>query len=963
MSLTATQIALLQAHPSEVSILLRFDTNNDGTYDYNYSTKSKTFDSVEYLGKITGLDPLDIKKGNPESNLLPSSKITIKVSNPDSTLSPDDYKGGTVRIALVIKATLLGVETEAECLAWRFIVTDGASVNQMLQLTCVDWFSRYLEGDYPNTPLVPDLFPSKSMKADNYCVPLTFGQPYIPLRYVIKWQDGTYVDADTFTVAGDQTALFCADQYIWANLGIDGYVNCWVDSSSVGGGDDIFPAGDMETDPENEWTASSVTLANEAVIIHGGSQSLKIIDGGGYGYKNFTTVIGRDYRVTVYVYNVDDALVRGHAKAYDGDTLLGSDSSSSSGEWEEITFDFVATNTTTQLRLYPEAWGGTISYFDDVTVEEIVTTVNLTAASGSLTANLTRVATDGYVLGSNTPTYTINRACVPRAKGWTKTYLPATYTFRQVTFEGSDGEDYKICQLLGQDKNDDGTNDAVDFWQEGKDFLDAPFRFTRDDTVNETSPEEVFEYVAEDLGIPSDQIDDTALSAAATTYAARSLTFDIGIYYTMPRKEFFCKLLTLGNAVILPMDKLYYKVLDPDSQGTLTKGMVKKGTFKITPKPYTPNSQKDSGYFVWQESTEPIDQVNRSIVAAKSSTSKKSDVTIDADWILDSQKAKKASQLALQRRLLPDKNVTFVASSDILIYQPGDMLTVSEDDYGADGGSILFQIESFRIIFNRVDGLLVDVRGVTFSDTLDDWGDLSASAITIEDTDESRANQTVNQGVVDALDSDDKANVVKDTVRLKAGADLILESSDSDPAITRYQGTSYAVEVGGDADGDRFSIKANTANVIDFFIGNQAWWGSGGMFKNISLWAKDGIILSCGDIDNTDNGGIIYCYETQVEIFSQDGAGNWQSYTYDHNKFGVSRDNYSDIGDATHTIKDIHSQKIITYNTSAPIVVAPNVSADAPTHSAGKGTLYSTSAGVLYINTDGGTTWDKVGGQ
>ena len=47
----------------------------------------------------------------------------------------------------------------------------------------------------------------------------------------------------------------------------------------------------------------------------------------------------------------------------------------------------------------------------------------------------------------------------------------------------------------------------------------------------------------------------------------------------------------------------------------------------------------------------------------------------------------------------------------------------------------------------------------------------------------------------------------------------------------------------------------------------------------------------------------------------------------------------------------------------APIVLTASGSASAPTHTATKGALWVTSAGVLYINTSGSTTWAKVGAQ
>lgn len=46
-----------------------------------------------------------------------------------------------------------------------------------------------------------------------------------------------------------------------------------------------------------------------------------------------------------------------------------------------------------------------------------------------------------------------------------------------------------------------------------------------------------------------------------------------------------------------------------------------------------------------------------------------------------------------------------------------------------------------------------------------------------------------------------------------------------------------------------------------------------------------------------------------------------------------------------------------------PIKLVPSTSSAAPTHSADLGTLWVTSAGVLYINTSNSTTWQKVGAQ
>jgi len=48
---------------------------------------------------------------------------------------------------------------------------------------------------------------------------------------------------------------------------------------------------------------------------------------------------------------------------------------------------------------------------------------------------------------------------------------------------------------------------------------------------------------------------------------------------------------------------------------------------------------------------------------------------------------------------------------------------------------------------------------------------------------------------------------------------------------------------------------------------------------------------------------------------------------------------------------------------TGPIVLEPSISPLAPSHAARKGTLWLTSAGSLYVNTSGSTTWLLIGGQ
>jgi hypothetical protein len=206
-------------------------------------------------------------------------------------------------------------------------------------------------------------------------------------------------------------------------------------------------------------------------------------------------------------------------------------------------------------------------------------------------------------------------------------------------------------------------------------------------------------------------------------------------------------------------------------------------------------------------------------------------------------------------------------------------------------------------------------------------------------------------------------------VTVAGGGDITLDGSDSDPGVIKFEGSSYSVEMGGDADGNRFSIKPDTDDVVDFIMGEDGWFGddSGARFQNIYIKASNlaGIYAGLGagasesrvyfSVNESDRRANLQIYD---DVAEDDNA-----YYFYYNLIRSRDNNFTDLGSSSYTWKEFHIQKIITYDTSTPIVIAANASASAPTHSATKGTLYVTSAGVLYINTDGSTTWAKVGAQ
>ncbi|MCL6584670.1 MAG: hypothetical protein K6U11_13695 [bacterium] len=490
-SLTSGQLAILQASSKEIGWLFDVDRDSNGTVDFRWSTVERTFDGNDYEARVFFFSPITMQMGSPESGILAPSKITITVNFKNNNISgyrPSAFEGATITIRLI--GTTTPGSSYIELMSWSFKVVTAYAINQVMTLECQDWFTPYLEGDFPNTPLVSELFPTDIMKADNVCVPVIYGVPYIPVRWIQKTQEATYVDAQTFTVSGDQTALFSAGQFLLANCGVEGVKSCWVLSSSYSSG---------------------------------------------------------------------------------------------------------------------------------------ITTVTLTEASDDLTSNLTTVSTDHYLLGphrnkgGNPITYTVYRVRTPQEVNFKTVYTVSEYTFKQDVITDAGGNSWAVMQVLCDDANKDGENDASGFWGViGKEIYDVPMRFTRNDRYNLTNPVNVLSDILSEWGL-SDKIDSASFAEAANIMNSRVLMVDIGLWYRMPREKLISKLLTLMGMILIIRDKIYAKVLTKTSQRPIGSAHIVPGTFSI--QRTITEKQKDSGYVTWRPTIDdPQDQVNKSVVAANITT-------------------------------------------------------------------------------------------------------------------------------------------------------------------------------------------------------------------------------------------------------------------------------------------------------------------------------------------------------
>ncbi|MEW5803719.1 MAG: hypothetical protein AB1847_16620 [bacterium] len=993
--LTPTQTAIISASTKKPSWLFEIDRDNDGTVDYYWSTETRTWDSHTYTARIISFTPLTLTGGNPELGIISPATITIQASFKNSNIGgiyASDFEGASIMVRLVCAA---GAD-EAELMSWRFQVIMATSVDQVLTLECQDWFTLKMDGDYPNTSLICDLFPADIMKNDGACVPLIFGTPFFPVRWIINRQEVEYyVDSNTFAVPGDQRSLFSIGQFLLANCGTDGIKAGWVSSNS---------------------------LLNSGVLVsHQGGNSP-------YIWQAVSCEVGETYRISVYGKMKEEATLIMWFATSSGGAGATTHTWEATSSWGLQTMDVVASQTTMYvLLMVSTSTFGHGAFFDDAAVQKIEedwslgpnlltnggfngdkslywtvgnlagmgsispghgdpsTRITLTASSGALTSNLVSVQTDHYLLGPADKTYTIDRARTPREVNFKTTYLPADYDFKQDSLTGRDGESYRAVQVLCDDADKDGINDANGFWGIiGKEIYDMPLRFSRSDLSAVTNPADIAKWVFEDWGIPSGEIDDTSRAAAAAVFTARGVSLNIALWFRMPREKFIAKLFTLAGMIPVYRDKINFKVLTTTSQMTITEDMADPGSFQIR-RTYD-RRKKDSGYVNWQTSDEPVDQVNKTLVAVKSSTDDCSDTTIEAEWILDSIKAQKSGKLALQRILLRDKTITFTANSKILALEPGDVITISPQNFGAEGSSYDCLISR---MFIRED-LSVDVECVKFSDELDDWDDVTASDITIGDANTERGVSPVYQGPTDATAAaagENTANVITQTVMIGAGGilatnsnpagqggfqatnehltcyntsgqvrfkavyagadqgdviigdydngrgvkwdqstakltvkvdsdggisvsgggDISLEGSDTDPGRVKFTGTSYSVEIGGDADGNRFLIKPDTNNAVDCHIGiNGAWWGEEDTrFRDIRLYAKRQGFIACGDWTGAVNGaaievdGDVMDSEPVITVTLYDKTSQTLAqYLFKHTKFTPIDHKTCDLGGA-----------------------------------------------------------------
>ena len=156
---------------------------------------------------------IELRRNQSESGIIAPSEVTFSISNPNNTLNFLNIKGGTVLIELFLTSPTIA---ETKITGWLFNIKTCEPGYQKLKVVAEDFLQQYIQGDYPNTRMVADIFPANRVYGSNsICVPVVFGTAYIPLRdvYIVGAVTGETISSGTFisTAVGGSGSCYFLD--------------------------------------------------------------------------------------------------------------------------------------------------------------------------------------------------------------------------------------------------------------------------------------------------------------------------------------------------------------------------------------------------------------------------------------------------------------------------------------------------------------------------------------------------------------------------------------------------------------------------------------------------------------------------------------------------------------------------------------------------------------------------------
>ena len=344
-----------------------------------------------------------------------------------------------------------------------------------------------------------------------------------------------------------------------------------------------------------------------------------------------------------------------------------------------------------------------------------------------------------YLLGESSGTYSIVKVRSPIEWPGKSTWLESGYT---MTPDTGTLTGYTIFQPIiapGDISQPTVINACGLFPSGGGTWYDMPCKYSRSDTASLTDFEDVIEYILEDMGVPSALLDTgvgSSFETAGTSFSAWGLSFNYAFNHPEDKRTILSNILNACHAYFVVTDKVELHIKRKISRKTITKDHIYSsdpdgiglGEFDFQP---IRKETADSGHVIFAQADAPQEELTSPArIAANGGTTynefSSNDLVIP--YYSNSQRAQRAGQLRLQELLWRAGEASFTALGYLLHLRPGDMITINETDYG---GNYKVRIEDMYIQFN----LLTKFQCAYYSSDLEDWGDVTPGAVSIETDD------------------------------------------------------------------------------------------------------------------------------------------------------------------------------------------------------------------------------------
>ncbi|NCC45139.1 MAG: hypothetical protein EOM18_16505, partial [Clostridia bacterium] len=177
-----------------------------------------------------------------------------------------------------------------------------------------------------------------------------------------------------------------------------------------------------------------------------------------------------------------------------------------------------------------------------------------------------------YILGESA-TYTISAVRSPLRWPSKDTWSSGSYTMAQTTDSG-----YSLLQPVIDDTDGDGTADDVGLFPDGAGFMDiACWYQNTSNAIN--NPADWFEYILEDFGVASGDIDDTNFTSAAAIFTGYSIDLNGAYWQYKDREKVISNLLAHVDGYMVCTDKVRLYQFDKESVETIAS--VELQSFRV----------------------------------------------------------------------------------------------------------------------------------------------------------------------------------------------------------------------------------------------------------------------------------------------------------------------------------------------------------------------------------------------